>query len=262
MEDEALSIILGIVKSNVDIGKSFESSLNFALTVMKDVGFNTPEDQQKFDTVRSPYYFQRHTALLKTLQLSFWETNEAKREDTRFGQYMVTPSGKKGLQPSVSLATFIKPQLGYNNGIFYNIGFVHRLGVNINSKNEFIDAYVLEHADSKIAEELCLPLAKQSWTNAVNQIEDDATFVTSLSHFMWWYTHATPYVRGSEAIGKWMLNIAITCYAEKYLKDIRLSPNFSFRMPFAMGGVEYEYYFSQRIHILSLEDAIGLWSIV
>ena len=83
---------------------------------------------------------------------------------------------------------------------------------------------------------------------------DQKLFLNDIARFFFFQTHAMPYVRGSESITKWVIELL----ARKHRMNLVYSSEFEARMPFAMEESTFIDYCDQHLelHFINPTDAI------
>ncbi|MDP3372060.1 MAG: hypothetical protein Q8S21_04135 [Candidatus Paracaedibacteraceae bacterium] len=106
-----------------------------------------------------------------------------------------------------------------------------------------IPGFVIHHTAKEYIN-LLMKEAGTSWVCAMTDMED--RFLHHISRMYWFYNHAMPYTRGSEAIAKWNAQLA----AIYHKKMIEFPPDYLFRLPFIMSLDEFTNDFTQRVKLV------------
>jgi hypothetical protein len=100
--------------------------------------------------------------------------------------------------------------------------------------------YMLTHTPSENIDTL-LGEAEKHWLEAKGcSVErDPSLFKSHIASMYWYFSHAMPYIRGSEAITKWLAELS----AQLHGYTIAYSPDYVYRMPFGTKLDEFTDYF-------------------
>ncbi len=106
--------------------------------------------------------------------------------------------------------------------------------------------YMLTHTPSENIDTL-LGQAERHWLEAKGcSVESDLSlFKSHIASMYWYFSHAMPYIRGSEAIAKWLAELS----AQLHGYTIAYSPDYVYRMPFGTKLDEFTRYFVNNVDL-------------
>jgi len=106
--------------------------------------------------------------------------------------------------------------------------------------------YMLTHTPSENIDTL-VNEAEKHWLAAKHcSVESDSSlFKSHIASMYWYFSHAMPYIRGSEAIAKWLAELS----AQLHGYTIAYSPDYVYRMPFGMKLDEFTRYFVDNVDL-------------
>ena len=106
--------------------------------------------------------------------------------------------------------------------------------------------YMLTHTPNENINTL-VNEAEKHWLEAKGcSIESDPSlFKSHIASMYWYFSHAMPYIRGSEAIAKWLVEVSVQCQGHA----IAYSPDYVYRMPFGTKLDEFTRYFVDNVDL-------------
>ena len=111
--------------------------------------------------------------------------------------------------------------------------------------------YMLTHTPSENIDTL-VNEAEKHWLAAKHcSVESDSSlFKSHIASMYWYFSHAMPYIRGSEAIAKWLVELSVQCQGH----TIVYPPDYVYRMPFGIKLDEFRNYFEHNVDLLLSVD--------